>query len=296
MRTWNVAIVLALAVPGCIPVEIPVGSRPSFSPAARTPAPALALPEKPITTVAKAEGPPAPNLEGLLCGVARHRELMRFWPRGEGLGRIRDRGVIVYTDVEMPRLYQVTDEGLPQVVRADQNTSANNEFPWDRPAGVPAGSNVTTFRFAWFPGPVEWWRGLTATGTFDRYRWRFPNGTLFGELLCVEDAGGNSHAFEVRTRGKNDRGQWRMQVYRPFPTEEDLRIALEQRRYSLPRQAVSARSVASADPQTGRLHGRNGFRASGNFSDVWPMGPDLVKDLLDTTPFEPALNALWDAE
>jgi hypothetical protein len=169
-------------------------------------------------TAQTADAPAAPQFDGLLTGTKRHAELMRFWPAG--LNFIKRQGLILFDEGSMPRLYQITDEGW-RILRADDNTSANNEDPWFMPGGVRPGS-IKKFGFIQLSkdNPMLWWHGQKADGTFDGIHWRYGRDTRVGELLVVTDERGSDHTVMVRTRRKcslqsND---WSVQEYSPTGT------------------------------------------------------------------------------
>jgi len=284
MRCARLAWLLFL--PGCLP---PAASAPG--------------PELPVRRVARgaqgviaasggeAPGPAAeparaeprrPKPDGLLCGPGRHAQFLRLWPAGREVERIRDRGLIFYTEAEAPRVYQVMDEGRAILARADTNTSANNEFPWQEPAGVPRGSNVKTVKFVQLDEPVQWWRSIRSDGSFARFRWEFPEGTRFGELLLVTDSRGYDHAFELRTRVKRPAGKgWGVQVYRPFPTEDDFAEAFGRRSQLLPRRLIDSG------------HDRNAFSVAASGALLPRLDEDQVLARLDGAEFVPVKGQQW---
>src|SRR5687768_8160815 len=95
-------------------------------------------------------------------------------------------------------------------------------FPFGNPIGNVPTALVIDF---WQPPeqagallPVVHWRRDPNEYTH-RVEWMFPAGTLFGELMFLDDAG--LHPFEIRTRVRTlDR--WEVDVYRPFPRATDL--------------------------------------------------------------------------
>ena len=62
--------------------------------------------------------------------------------------------------------------------------NANLEFPW-KSGGIDESSNAAGFKFHQFPvaGKITYWneRGI--------YRWSYPEGMLFGEVLTVDIKG-----------------------------------------------------------------------------------------------------------
>jgi len=266
--------VVKASAPAPAPISVPVGGDESY----------------PVAETSPPREEPKRQLDGLLCGTDRHASYMQFWPKGKIVNRLRDDASVLWYDVDnMPRVYQVFDQGAASGVRrADGGqTTANNEFPWRRPVGVPVDSNVVALRFVQVPDgkQIVWWRSVYADGTFARYRWQFPEGTRFGELLLVTDSQGFDHAAELRTRTKTAKGQWNVQVYRPYPREEDFADALASRGFPYTPATPVIRTIDSG-------HGRDGFRARGLDVPLPQLPESLVNELLDAD-FEPVKGTTW---
>ncbi len=230
---------------------------------------------------------------------------------------LNDPTLILYTDVEMPGAYQFWDGALQGVHRVDYNISADNsepfgngnrEFPWATPAGTHRTNNVRTVRFLWLPRddagkpwPVVWYRRhLSGDGTLG-YAWTFPIGTVFGEVLMMRAPDGYDYTFEMRLRRREGK-EWSVDVFRPFPTAEDLAQRIRELRPDWDEQPNLTAFVAHleepnelpvlklADRQPAR---RTFDQAMG--VDVLPPLEDeaLVCDLLRTTTFRSALGATW---
>lgn len=182
-------------------------------------------------------------------------------------------------------------------------------FPFGKPIG-PA-ENVVVIDF-WQPPrdggsdllPVVWWR-RDANQYTHRVEWMFPAGTMFGEVLFVDD-GGVLHPFEIRTRIRA-LDAWEVDIYRPFPRASDLAAAIAARRGERPEWASNAELdelVAHLEDATtlsaARLSGThfgNAFPARDGFYDVLPAmtgaARDLLRELLRTTPFRSARGIAW---
>ena len=185
-----------------------------------------------------------------LCDDAKHARLVALIPRTDDpwMEAVRaDPRLVVYTDAEMPKASQFWDSNpLAGVHDAKHNISANplrlpdgslsggpgQEFPWRVPFGLDGAQGWTKFTFVRLPErqPVRWWRErLPGDGPrHASYRWEFPVGTVFGEVLCVQDAEGWSYPFELRVRHKVGAGTWRPDVFRPVRDRAELeRLAPE---------------------------------------------------------------------
>ncbi|MEZ4403456.1 MAG: hypothetical protein R3B06_25750 [Kofleriaceae bacterium] len=179
-------------------------------------------------------------------------------------------------------------------------------FPFGRGIGGRADNLLVDF---WAPPradghlvPVVWWRRDPNRLTH-RYEWMFPVGTVLGEVL-FEVADGAWYPYEIRVRVR-ELGQWRVDVYRPFPTAADLADAVERKRDTSPAwQAaadVTALIAAARDPGTlapatlGGSHYAGAFAAIAGARDVLPglADPSLLGELLRETPFRSARGAAW---
>ena len=148
-----------------------------------------------------------------------------------------DPRLILYTDREMPRAYQIWSGDLQGVHSPYYNISANGsepygngnrEFPWGSPAGTHRTKDVETFRFLWLPRdendkplPVVWYRKRLRGDQNKGYAWTFPVGTIVGEVLAMTGPDGYAYGFELRTRTR-EYGYWDVDVLRPYPTSADL--------------------------------------------------------------------------
>jgi hypothetical protein len=88
----------------------------------------------------------------------------------------------------------------------------NLELPW-KTGGLDDCPNAGSYKFYRLPpdGSITYWRDGRGA-----YQWRYPDGTLFGEVLTVDDA-----TFEVRTMVKHE-GEWQFHVYRPFGQRSEI--------------------------------------------------------------------------
>ena len=168
-----------------------------------------------------------------------------------------DPTTLLYTDLEMPQAYQFnmsTDGnaangrdfatfhdpqnnisgGQYESIKGDGfGGNANIEFPWRNPGGTDmAENNLLSYRMMWLPKsengnpwPVIVWRarkgGQRGGQNPVLHRWRFPNGTIFGEALAVKDSKSVGHVFEVRLRVRHD-DRWDMMIYRPYDSYDEF--------------------------------------------------------------------------
>ena len=140
--------------------------------------------------------------------------------------RIKSDSVYFYSDKTMPKAYQDFEGALRGIHSPSYNISANYsepfgngnvEFPWGKPAGMHRVKNFSQLKFINLPNnkKIEYEKNNDGS-----YNWEFPEDTLIGEILFVK-LKDEPIVFEIRTRRKLD-GKWRPNVFRPFPTVDDL--------------------------------------------------------------------------
>ncbi len=183
-------------------------------------------------------------------------------------------------------------------------------FPFAHTAGTDRSSNLQVVNFMHLPRaegtlqPVVYWiindrRTRGGLGLL-QWRWMYPRGTVFGEMLFNKTSDGQLLPTELRTRERQLVG-WSTNVYRPFSNAAALSIAIKQRRPNwqqldnLNRVIQSLESDASLKPLRMNSDGFPGtFRAEG-FQDELPDFGDeeLVKELLRNTPFVSVYGEAW---
>lgn len=238
-----------------------------------------------------------------LVGREDHAFYLSLLPRTDGgfFERLKQREVVFYTDREMPRVRWLA--GGWRLVDPRDGADANNHFPWRDPAGIQEGTpHLRTVRL-WVPpasgAPIRWWREDGHT------RWRYPLGTLFGEVLALRDpVDGSWHTFEVRVRTRMDEdavSHWQVNVYRPFVSPEQLRAAVARLRET----GTEALTDALDHPTGRRFRLRNvpaggfaqfsgdAFSAQAVEEELPPLRRQLVRRLLDETPFRAAKGEVW---
>lgn len=249
-----------------------------------------------------------------LCDDARHAQLLALIPKTDDprMEAVRlDPRLVIYTDAEMPKASQFWDSNpLAGVHRADHNISANplrlpdggvsggpgQEFPWRVPFGLDEAEGWTKFNFYLLPpgAAVRWWRErLVGDGPqYASYRWEFPVGTLFGEVLCVLDRSGWSYPFELRVRQKISDGTWRPDIFRPFASRAELDAAV-----TAVRDPNADSFVAARERSAWTLSNPHPVKVLRNdaIEDVLPpLSEETVRKLLDR-PFRSVRGREWVA-
>ncbi|HEX7448118.1 MAG TPA: hypothetical protein VF306_11265 [Pirellulales bacterium] len=175
---------------------------------------------------------------------------------------LADPDLILYTDDEMPKVYQFWDGMFPGVHDVHYNISAhrgerfgngNREFPWSAPAGTHRSPNVETLRFMLLPvdsqgkrRPIVWFKKRHWGDRQPGYGWTYPVGTVFGEVLAQLGPDGKAYTFELRTR-RRSHGHWEVDVFRPFPTAASLSRRVKELRPNWQDQPELVRLVKHLD-------------------------------------------------
>jgi hypothetical protein len=234
----------------------------------------------------------------------KHETLLQFFPKTTDpwFNALKPR-LVFYTEREMPAAYQ--SDGFVHSVhynisanRSEPFGNANREFPWGVPAGLNWTNNARTAKFVVFPQsgePIRWWTERLAHDRRWSYRWAYPVGTVFGEILTVTDPEGVDYTFEVRVRKKSDAG-WRMDVYRPFTTPEELASKLKRVDPMGGRSGPlldflkkpTAEAYSFRNPHPVSIFNRNALDVN-----LPALDHELVRKLLTETPFKSALGQPW---
>ena len=229
---------------------------------------------------------------------------------------LNDPELIFYTNEEMPPAYQSWSGSLQGVHSPSYNISAggsepfgngNREFPWSAPAGTHRTRNVSPFRFLRLPRneegkllPIVWQRRHLRGSNSRGYTWRYPVGTVFGEVLMMRAPSGTRYTFELRLRFRRQ-ARWAVNVFRPFPTAEHLAKRIRQLRPNWQQQPQLARLVRHLEEPIKLVrqtladnHPVRSFKQTIGVDNLPPVGDDLlVQELLTGTTFVSALGATW---
>ena len=260
---------------------------------------------------------------GRLMSANKEARLRGYLPNvvDENIARIfDDPELMLYTDAEMPKAYQLWSGDLPGVHLASYNISADNsepfgngnrEFPWATPAGTQRAKNVSTFRFLWLPKdeqgkhlPVVWHRQRFSGDSSTGYSWTFPVGAILGEVLSMKGPDGYGYTFETRLRIR-EVGHWEVEVLRPFPTARELAARIKELRPNWEKQANLVKFCRHLEAPIGmkvhtladRQPGRRTFHQKMGIDNLPSLGDDkLVTQLLTTTPFRSAVGLTWRDE
>lgn len=180
-------------------------------------------------------------------------------------------------------------------------------FPFGTTAGLHKSTNVHVLTF-WSPPfsegkvlPVAYWQ---VKGYLKhRYRWVFPKGTMFGEVLYVT-SDNLWRVFEIRTR-KRYSDSWATNVWRPFPSAKSLHKAVLETRKNKA-EWVSNKKI---DGLIKHLQDSSTFTSetleSSYYAKSWePVKgyldylpdvdqPDFIADLLAKTVFKSSEGEVW---
>lgn len=259
----------------------------------------------------------AAMLVGQLMSPQREAELRAYFPKVDDKATqavLDDPALLLYTDREMPRAYQIWDGLLRGVHAVRYNISAdggepfgnaNQEFPWGDPGGLHRTNGTTAFRFLLLPErngqklPVVWYPKQRPGDAQPGYAWIFPVGTTIGEVLLLRGPDGRDYPFEVRTRTREN-GSWEMDAFRPFPTPESLSDRIKEIEPTWEAQPVLRSAVATLEGRgryrVARLvdqHPRRTFDQQSFLDELPPLPAALVAKLLTSTTFKSALGTSW---
>ncbi len=254
-----------------------------------------------------------------LMAAAKERQFRAYLPKIHDAPDVQrlldDPRLILYTEAEMPRVYQLWDNQLQGIHSAYYNISANGsepfgngnrEFPWGTPAGTHRSPHVRSFRLLWLPydsqgqfKPIVWYRRqLSGDGSLG-YAWTFPVGAVVGEVLQQRASDGRYYTFELRLRYR-EVDDWAVDVFRPFPKAEHLaervralrpdfaddpKLAALVQHLEQPRKLPNMTLV---DP-----HPRRSFQQKMGVDVLPPIDDSLVIELLTSTPFRSSLGETW---
>lgn len=273
-----------------------------------------------VSSAAEETGSPAPAANSFRLMSAEKEALMRrCLPRvADPLIQkvLDDPQLIFYTEAEMPKAYQFLGGQHHGVHSVDYNISANGgepfgngnrEFPWNAPGGTHRSHDVRSVRFLSLPRdsqgkllPVVWFTENLSGDGARGYAWRFPVGTLLGEVLMLRGPDGSDYTFELRLRMRHS-GDWGVDVFRPFPEASDLANRIKELRPNwseTPSVAALVKHLETPVALPVRTladqHPRRSFDETAGIDNLPDVGDQaLVKDLLLNTTFKSAAGIDW---
>ena len=247
-----------------------------------------------------------------LCDPATHARLLAQIPATDNpwWERLRrDPRLVVYTAAEMPKAYQyLAADRLAGVHDAANNIAADprpqfdgrlsgtpaHEFPWRTPFGLDEATGWSQFKLFWLPpgSTVRYWGERLPRDANTAWRWQFPAGTVFGEVLLVHDSQGQGQPFELRLRRRQEDGSWQPDVYRPFRTRAELDAAVAATadrgaRVFLSHQERPRWDLADHSHTTQRV-----IHTSALLDHLYPLEEETVRQLL-ARPFRSVRGHEW---
>lgn len=177
-------------------------------------------------------------------------------------------------------------------------------FPFRTAAGTDESPGVKVVNF-WKPAsqdgkvlPVKWWKASNR----GRWHWIHPVGTLFGEVLMIQDEKGEFYPFEIRTRTRYLQG-WDVNVFRPFQFATQLVDKIKSLRPDWRQSSTLAKALQHLqNPDTVKPftlsasdHLKPTFEEVNGALDLIPDFGDnnLVRELLTTTSFKTVEGRIW---
>lgn len=224
--------------------------------------------------------------------------------------------LILYTDREIPLARQNWSGASSGIHSINYDLSGGadrfgrgsaHEFPWADPAGthlVPE-RELVEVRGMLLPKqngrflPIAYWqtRQDVARGMYDAGRqkieWTYPHGTVFVELLARKLSNGNTVPFELRVR-ERERGEWSVDVFRPFIHWRDMQTAVAAIGYEDESQRLVMRPVIRDATLRDSIHtGEKEIDLTAQVEQLPTYSDVLVAALLKDRTFESALGESW---
>lgn len=181
-------------------------------------------------------------------------------------------------------------------------------FPFGTTAGTDRAKGVEVVDFLSLPKadgktlPIVYYikKGSRSGFGLVEWRWFYPRGTVFGEMIFARDSDGSRVPVELRTREKFATG-WATNVYRPFPNAATLAAAIKKARPGFAADPKLSALVKHLDDPTtlspiklGSTYFKGVFEQSGFLDKLPDFGdPALARELLTKTPFVTSFNAPW---
>ena len=183
-------------------------------------------------------------------------------------------------------------------------------FPFGHTAGTDKSTNKHIVDFMSLPVvngkrlPIAYYVKSTQRGGLPifQWRWTYPKGTVFGEMIFIKDQSGALYPSELRTRERYLTG-WATNIYRPYITADSLAKAIKAER---PNWAETDKLRAAIEHlgdrhtltvKTLRSTAFPGiFEQDGAIDKIPDFGDEaLVKSLLTKKTFVSAYGAVWKA-
>lgn len=180
-------------------------------------------------------------------------------------------------------------------------TRGRFNFPFAT-GGADLSKNFTKVNF-WIPPrvngrvlPVAYWKL-----NFSRWRWLFPVGTKFGEVMMVNYPDGDTRVFEIRVRTRQQ-DKWHNEIFRPFLSSGELADMIKSFRPGWQESPALVNAVARLNDSnnlTTRSLSTQFFKGTfetvnGHADEVPDFGDDsLAKDLLSYSTFRSVKSTPW---
>jgi len=211
------------------------------------------------------------------------------------------KNLVFYTDTEIPPAHQHSGTVISTKLNISANRSEpfgnpNREFPWLAAAGTHRSTNFKKFNFLSLPSPIVCWeehitavtgrlthnKEITDTIKERNLRWRFPDKSIVGEVLLLQEPKGRWYTFDIRTRTK-DSGAWRMNAYRPFSSFQQMQdwLGATKIEYSIENQKIK-----STHPD------QTVFESDSAIQTLGKLPNEVVRKML-LKPFVSARESVW---
>jgi hypothetical protein len=235
-----------------------------------------------------------------------HARYMKYLPKtgDPWLKALKAANLIFYTEREVPRAYQLQGGvhssyyNISAAKPVEPFGNATVEFPWGSPAGTHLSDNSTSVKFVIFPKsgePIRWWQERSPyDGGALVFRWVYPVGTVFGEILIVNGPDGYGRTYELRVRVRDEKG-WRPKVFRPFGNAAELDKKVRELRPNWREDGELRKFLARNERPLTRIRNHHPitiFDRSAVEDTLPPLPAELVDQLL-SEPFQDVSGETW---
>jgi len=220
------------------------------------------------------------------------------------MAEVKARGFL-YDDGNMPAAFEARGVNIGRTrlnpihkVNSEMGTfSANNDFPWAKPAGTDDSKNADR-KFALLIKPHQ--KIIIRTDSEGYTRWKWPEGTIALEFAKVITLEGDRLNFQVNILHKRE-GKWRPNVFRPFRNHMELVARIKQLRPDW-EKSLELKSLIDALEKHPRLRKdkledghlkKQAFLQEGPIEILPAIDALLVRQLLTTTPFKSVQGHPW---
>jgi hypothetical protein len=241
-----------------------------------------------------------------LVNDEEHARYLRYLPKTDDpwFKALKKRNIIFYTEKEVPRVYQLQGGvhssyyNISAAKPVEPFGNATLEFPWGSPAGTDFSDNAVSVKFVIFPDsgePIRWWQEYSPYNEgAPVFRWVYPAGTVFGEILILYGPDGLGRTYEVRVRVRGEKS-WQPKVFRPFRNAAELDRRLRELRPNWRENGVLRQFLERNDRRLTRIRDHHPVPIFDRtaLEDTLPPLPTELVDRLLAERFQDVSGEVW---